>query len=171
MAAIWVVKAGVSGKYAGEVRARGIAAYDAHKVPEDVKAVECVEDLAQRLFKAEMRKQIDNEEATWLTCLNVWGPQLWAFIHEIEDGDWIVMPTGRKGTAYAFGQVTGSYRYDAELPEVMAHARDVAWKRDAVHASLLRSERVEAIHEKSRTVYRPSAQQALITFAQGLPTG
>ncbi|WP_327255311.1 hypothetical protein [Streptomyces sp. NBC_01244] len=171
MVAIWVVKAGVSGKYSGEMRARGIAAYDAHKVQEDVKDIDRVEDLAQRLFKAEMRKQIDNEEATWLTCLNVWGPQLWAFIHEIKESDWIVMPTGRKGTAYAFGQVRDSYRYDTELPEVMAHARDVAWRRDDVHASALGRERVTSIHEQSRTVYRPSAQQALITFTQGLPTG
>ncbi|MCY0947061.1 hypothetical protein [Streptomyces antarcticus] len=109
------------------------------KVREDVKAVTRVEDLAQRLFKAETRKQMDNEMATWLTCL------------------------------IAFGQVKDSYRYDAKLP-VTAHARDVDWKRDDVHVSALR-ERVAAIHEQSRTVYRPSAQQALITFTQGLPTG
>ncbi|MFE6835655.1 hypothetical protein ACFVFI_12595 [Streptomyces sp. NPDC057705] len=115
-----------------------------------------------------MAMERTGKPASLKTCRRTWGPELWHFIHAIKNRDWVVMPTGRKGTTYDFGRAMKPYRYDDSLLDTMAHARDVARTSEDIHAGRLGPDLIAAIHAKKSTVYLPPAQDALLAFAQAL---
>ncbi|MER5484054.1 hypothetical protein ABT024_12670 [Streptomyces sp. NPDC002812] len=181
--ALWVVKAGVNGERSAEALERGVASFNAYTIAQDAASLPSG-TLADLLHKRNTRREVDGEIADMQTCRS-WARQMRKLIHKIKKGDWIVMPTGKQGeqaTAYSFGRVSDPYRYvgpgklhtvhDRYAPtidEVMAHARPVTWSTPVHATHLEESGLTEAIHRLG-TVYQPSAQEALIAFAQGVRT-
>lgn len=51
--------------------------------------------------------------------------QIWAFVHTMEPGDWVAVPSKRK--TIHIGEITGQYVYDANAKDPYYHYRDVRW--------------------------------------------
>ncbi|MEX0753284.1 MAG: restriction endonuclease [Xanthobacteraceae bacterium] len=58
--------------------------------------------------------------------LSVWTGQLWAFSHEIKEGDLVALPRKHSGTI-AFGTIAGNYRFNPKAPAMAQHQRPVRW--------------------------------------------
>jgi restriction system protein len=52
--------------------------------------------------------------------------QLFRFVHEVKEGDWVLYPSKRDRQIH-FGQVTGAYRFAPETSSVYPHMRAVKW--------------------------------------------
>lgn len=60
--------------------------------------------------------------------------QVWPFAHEIQVGDWVVLPLKHE-RAIQVGQVTGGYQFHPEGPNPFFHSRDVKWIGEAIPRS------------------------------------
>jgi restriction system protein len=107
---VWVVRAGSRGEYEELAMSQGIAAVH-FGLRQNVAEFNGRESLREEVMAGgEGRSAAD---------------QLWNFVHEIRNGDAVVLP--RKGPrVVAVGNISGGYEYrpDTEAP----HARSVDWK-------------------------------------------
>lgn len=60
--------------------------------------------------------------------------QIWPFAHEMQKGDWIVLPL-KAQRAVQIGEVTGDYAFEAAGPSPFFHWRSVKWIGEAVPRS------------------------------------
>jgi len=60
--------------------------------------------------------------------------QIWPFAHEMQKGDWIVLPL-KIQRAIQIGEVTGDYTFDASGPDPFFHWRAVKWIGEAIPRS------------------------------------
>lgn len=60
--------------------------------------------------------------------------QLWLFAHEIEEGDWIVVPSDR-GRAFHIGEVVEPYEYHETAEDPYRHSIELRWVAKAVPRS------------------------------------
>lgn len=60
--------------------------------------------------------------------------QLWPFAHEMQKGDWIVLPL-KTQRAIQIGEVTGDYTFEAAGPNPYFHWRSVKWIGEAIPRS------------------------------------
>jgi len=52
--------------------------------------------------------------------------QLWAFVHQMKPGDWVVIPRKTK-SAITVAEVVGPYTFDPQAEDPYYHHRDVKW--------------------------------------------
>lgn len=60
--------------------------------------------------------------------------QIWPFAHEMQKGDWIVLPL-KAQRAIQIGELTGEYTFDAAGPSPFFHWRAVKWIGEAIPRS------------------------------------
>ncbi len=60
-----------------------------------------------------------------LNSSEIGSEQLWAFLHEVQEGDYVVANQG-KGTVLGIGRITGPYRYESAGEQ--RHRRPVEWE-------------------------------------------
>ncbi|MDX2936498.1 CBS domain-containing protein [Streptomyces ipomoeae] len=114
-----------------------------------------------------------------------WTGQLYRFVHEIQPGDFVVLPL--KSWLVAVGRVTGDYEYRSEAADGMHHVRRVEWlvtdiDRQTIQSDLLDSmgslltvfelsrfgaaERVAALAEGKPDPGRPDADEFAATLTE-----
>ncbi len=52
--------------------------------------------------------------------------QIWPFVHSMEQGDWVVLPSKSQPVVH-MGKITGGYTYNPEGPSPYFHWRSVEW--------------------------------------------
>lgn len=55
-----------------------------------------------------------------------WTGQIWPIAHEMQVGDWVVLPSKYKASIH-FGEIKGKYTYDPSLGSPYYHYREVKW--------------------------------------------
>ena len=55
-----------------------------------------------------------------------WSSQVWPFVKDMAQGDWVVMPSKLQSGLY-FGELTSEYHYEAAGPNPYYHWRSVNW--------------------------------------------
>jgi len=55
-----------------------------------------------------------------------WSSQIWAFGHDMQPGDWVVMPSKLQSGLY-FGEITSGYHFEPEGPDPYFHWRSIHW--------------------------------------------
>jgi restriction system protein len=55
-----------------------------------------------------------------------WSSQVWPFVEDMAQGDWVVMPSKLQSGLY-FGELTSEYHYEAAGPNPYYHWRSVNW--------------------------------------------
>ncbi len=63
-----------------------------------------------------------------------YGSQVWPFAHDIQVGDWVILPLKHE-RAIQVGQVTGGYHFHPEGPNPFFHYREVKWIGEAIPRS------------------------------------
>ena len=71
-----------------------------------------------------------NPDAKPKTITN-WASQIWPFAHEINIGDWVVLPL-KSQRAIQIGEVTGDYQFEPTGPNPYFHWRSVKWIGEAI---------------------------------------
>ena len=61
-----------------------------------------------------------------LISLQVHVGQIWPAVREMKPGDWIVLPSKMKAALH-IGEITGTYRYDANAEDPFYHYLEVKW--------------------------------------------
>jgi restriction system protein len=55
-----------------------------------------------------------------------WSSQVWPFVKDIAQGDWVVMPSKLQSGLY-FGELTSNYHFEAAGPNPYYHWRSINW--------------------------------------------
>ncbi len=85
--------------------------------------------------KSELRSRVEDQYENSNVAARVTN-QLWRFIHEIEQGDYVLVPL-LKRNLFHIGQVIGAYTYNPDVP--LPHRRSVKWLRTNVSTDVLNS--------------------------------
>lgn len=56
-----------------------------------------------------------------------WVGQMWPFVHEMKEGDWVVLPSKLKPAAIHFAEITGPYVFDPKAEDPFYHHHTVKW--------------------------------------------
>ncbi len=92
-------------------------------------------DLSPVRSPAELHDVLTDGYPDWSRDRTVnYASQLWLFAHEIESGDWVVVPSDR-GRAFHIGEVVGSYEYDETADDPYRHSLELSWVATAVPRS------------------------------------
>ena len=122
MANAWMVRAGAQGEREQEALNQGlvIAGW-----PE-------MGDLSQFATRKDLRVAVRSAYPDRSsTVVANWTGQLWRLVHDIEDGDLVVIPLKTVADHIAIGRIAGPYRY-SEASDDWPHVRPVEWIRKAV---------------------------------------
>ena len=86
-------------------------------------------DLGKLSDREELRAKLDdyypNQASMKLTS---WADQIWGFVHEIEEKDWIVIPSKLSPVLHV-GKVAGAYAYDRKGEDPYFHSKEIEWNR------------------------------------------
>ncbi|CAN5700875.1 hypothetical protein BH23CHL2_BH23CHL2_10050 [soil metagenome] len=115
--ALWLVRAGVGGKYGDVALQEGVAGIGWPELGDlsDLTSREELDERCRVAFPDYSPSQIRSEVS-----------QHWAFYACIHPGDFVVIPISRRSVV-AIGRVTGDYEYRPDLPAVLQHTRRVEW--------------------------------------------
>jgi hypothetical protein len=97
-------------------------------------------DLSELNTKQELRTLLEKvyENSKALTIRN-WVGQIWAFTHDMSEGDWIVLPSKIDRRVLHYGEITGPYVFDKDAEDPFLHYRSVRWvARDVPRAAFKR---------------------------------
>ncbi|WP_145141253.1 restriction endonuclease [Paenibacillus sp. Y412MC10] len=116
--ALWLFRAGRSGEYES-------------KFLNDQKVYLTWDQLNIDLKSFTERSQLvsyfmNDYEAEKLGRARNWAGQVWPIAHEMNKGDWIILPSKIK-SAIHIGKITGDYEYDISRGNPYYHSRDVEW--------------------------------------------
>jgi restriction system protein len=114
--ALWVVRAGRRGEQQETALKEKIVCHGWNELP-DYSAVTDKGDL-RRMYVATYPTESEKQVQSGLG-------QVWRFAREIQKGDLVALPL-KAESAFAFGTVTGEYRYQKLAPNVL-HVRSVEW--------------------------------------------
>ena len=115
---LWVVRAGKHGEQEETAVKECLVCHGWNELP-DYSGCLTKDDLRvlyREKYPAESEKQV-------ISGLG----QVWRFARTIQMGDLVALPL-KTGSAFAFGRVTGDYKYEEVAPNVM-HTRRVEWIR------------------------------------------
>ena len=115
---LWLIRAGSRGEHEQKFLDEGkvYVAWDGLNV--DLKA------LADRQALIRVMEQRYADEKP--KALINWSSQVWSFGCEMAAGDWVVMPSKIQSGLY-FGELRGSYHYEASGPDPYFHWREINW--------------------------------------------
>ena len=121
--AVWLIRAGSHGEYE-------------HKFLEDSRVYVTWDDLDVNIHELANREALTdalrsvNPDAKPKAITN-WVSQIWPFAHEINTGDWVVLPL-KSQRAIQIGEVTGDYQFEPKGPNPYFHWRPVKWIGEAI---------------------------------------
>jgi restriction system protein len=122
MRSAWQVRAGRGGEREQEAIDAGLVIVGWESVP----------DLAGPLTREDFRLQLlARYPGRSIHTVGNWTGQLWRFVHEMAEGDLVVMPL-KTQRLFAIGVLGGPYRYRAEAAPGFRHVRSVRWSRTDV---------------------------------------
>ena len=115
---IWVIRGGKFGEYENRFiqeskvyLTRAGFNTDLNKIPE----------------QAELRTVLDDFYPTLPSSkLASWSDQIWSFTHDIQQKDWIVVPSKLSPVLHV-GEITGEYTYEKNNSDPYYHSRDIKW--------------------------------------------
>ena len=88
--------------------------------------------LSNDLSQLKTRKELDGllkkvySDSKPRTIIN-WLGQIWPFVKEMKEGDWIVLPSKLKSAAIHFAEIKGPYEFSPKATDPYYHYRDVNW--------------------------------------------
>lgn len=125
VSAAWLVRAGRDGERESGALAEGliIAGWDESGDLGHCSHKERVRETLTRSYPGESKATLAN-----------WTGQLWRLLHEIRDGDLVVLPR-KKQQKIAVGRVAGPYCFRGEAEPGFQHVRPVEWIRTDVDRS------------------------------------
>ncbi|GAJ10550.1 unnamed protein product, partial [marine sediment metagenome] len=90
------------------------------------------EGLNNDLSKIKSRSELDKllkkvYKNSKNTTIRNWLGQIWPFVKEMKEGDWVVLPSKLKPAAIHFAEITGPYTHDAKAEDPYFHYRSVKW--------------------------------------------
>ena len=132
---LWLTRTGSRGEHAARFFADARIYLTWSGFSDDLSAFDSQSALRERLAAV-------YPGSTRAKLLN-WRSQIWAFSHEMEKGDWVVVPL--KGQPYvAVAEILGDYEHDAKAEDPYYHSRRLKWiakevPRTAFYSDLLMS--------------------------------
>ena len=115
---IWVIRGGKFGEYEN----RFIQESKVYLTRDGFKT-----DLNKIPEQAELRTVLDDFYPTLPSSkLASWSDQIWSFAHDIQQKDWIVVPSKLSPVLHV-GEVTGEYTYEKNNSDPYYHSRDIKW--------------------------------------------
>lgn len=121
--AVWLIRAGSHGefenKFLQEKRVYVTWDYLSENLLE-LKDREALAKVMTSIFPDSKPKAILN-----------WVSQVWPFAHEIQKGDWVVLPL-KAQRAIQIGEITGDYQFEPKGPNPYYHWRAVKWIGEAI---------------------------------------
>jgi restriction system protein len=117
--ALWLFRAGRNGEYEKRFLNEGKVYLTWDNLSYDLSKPNTKKDLFELLKKV----YHDSKMAT----VRNWTGQIWPVAHEMEEGDWIVLPSKLKPSAIHIGEITGPYIFNPKGPDPYYHYRAVKW--------------------------------------------
>ena len=115
---IWVVRGGKFGEYEN----RFINESKVYLTRDGFKT-----DLNKIPEQNELRTVLDDFYPTLPSSkLASWSDQIWSFAHDLQQKDWIIVPSKLSPVIHV-GEVTGGYSYDKNGSDPYYHSREIKW--------------------------------------------
>jgi len=121
--AVWLIRAGAHGEFEQKFIREKRVYVTWHELDVDLQRLKGREDLAAALTQ----RYPDTKPKAILN----WVSQVWPFVHEIKQGDLVVMPL-KQQPAIQIGEVAGDYRFEPAGPNPFYHWRAVEWVGEAI---------------------------------------
>lgn len=116
--AIWLFRAGSSGEYEQKFLDDGKVYLTWYGLAIDLSRIGSKKDL----YKTLRSHYLESNAAR----VRNWGSQIWPVCHEMVPGDWVVLPSKKKGSIH-IGEITGDYVYIKNAVDPYHHYRTVNW--------------------------------------------
>ncbi|MBA7582000.1 hypothetical protein ES708_23919 [subsurface metagenome] len=116
---IWLVRAGSHGEYEKRFLEGDRIYLTWEALRHDLSILKTRGDLNASLTKV----YTNSKPAT----VRNWVGQVWPFVKEMNNGDWVVLPSKLKRAAIHFAEVTGPYTFDSKADDPFYHYRTVKW--------------------------------------------
>ena len=143
---LWLIRAGSRGEHEPKFLDEGRVYVAWEGLDVDLSLLADRQDLIRRVLE----KRFPDEKAKALVN---WSSQVWPFVKEIAQGEWVVMPSKHQSGLY-FGELTSNYHFEAAVPNPYYHWRSINWFSGLI----------------PRTVFRPILPLALLTNSFGAVT-
>jgi len=115
---IWVVRGGKFGEYEN----RFINESKVYLTRDGFKT-----DLNKIPEQNELRTVLDDFYPTLPSSkLASWSDQIWSFAHDLQQKDWIIVPSKLSPVIHV-GEITGGYSYDKNGSDPYYHSREIKW--------------------------------------------
>ena len=115
---IWVIRGGKFGEYEN----RFINESKVYLTREGFKT-----DLNKIAEQPDLRTVLDDFYPTLPSSkLASWSDQIWSFAHDIQQKDWIIVPSKLSPVLHV-GEITGEYNYEKNNSDPYYHSRDIKW--------------------------------------------
>ena len=115
---IWVIRGGKFGEYEN----RFINESKVYITRDGFKT-----DLNKIAEQPDLRTVLDDFYPTLPSSkLASWSDQIWSFAHDIQQKDWIVVPSKLSPVLHV-GEITGEYNYEKNNSDPYYHSRDIKW--------------------------------------------
>ena len=115
---IWVIRGGKFGEYEN----RFIHESKVYLTRDGFKT-----DLNKIAEQPDLRTVLDDFYPTLPSSkLASWSDQIWSFAHDIQQKDWIIVPSKLSPVLHV-GEITGEYNYEKNNSDPYYHSRDIKW--------------------------------------------
>ena len=115
---IWVIRGGKFGEYEN----RFIHESKVYLTRDGFKT-----DLNKIAEQPDLRTVLDDFYPTLPSSkLASWSDQIWSFAHDIQQKDWIIVPS-KLSPVLNVGEITGEYNYEKNNSDPYYHSRDIKW--------------------------------------------
>lgn len=117
--ALWLARAGGHGEYEKKFIDDNRIYLTWENLREDLSQLR-----ARKEFNSLLHKTYSNVKPK--TIVN-WLGQVWPFVKDMKEGDWVVLPSKLKSAAIHIAEITGPYVYDGKADDPYYHYRKVKW--------------------------------------------
>ena len=115
---IWVVRGGKFGEYENRFlnESKVYLTRDGFKT-----------DLNKIAEQSALRSTLDEFYPTLPSSkISSWSDQIWSFAHDIQQKDWIIVPSKLSPVIHV-GEITGGYNYEKNNSDPYYHSREIKW--------------------------------------------
>ena len=115
---IWVVRGGKFGEYENRFlnESKVYLTRDGFKT-----------DLNKIAEQSALRSTLDEFYPTLPSSqISSWSDQIWSFAHDIQQKDWIIIPSKLSPVIHV-GEITGGYNYEKNNSDPYYHSREIKW--------------------------------------------
>ena len=115
---IWVVRGGKFGEYENRFlnESKVYLTRDGFKT-----------DLNKIAEQSTLRSTLDEFYPTLPSSkMSSWSDQIWSFAHDIQQKDWIIVPSKLSPVIHV-GEITGGYNYEKNNSDPYYHSREIKW--------------------------------------------